>query len=92
MNLQHNFEGREYRPRAPRIDVEYDVLVRCDANEIPAQIVNLSGRGFRLRASAELQPGRKVTLLAHKGHTVRAVIRWACGNDAGGIFDEPVAL
>lgn len=91
MNLEHNFEGQDFRPRAPRIDVQYEVVVRVDANEIPATIVNLSGCGFGLHASAALEAGREVTLLARR-HTARAVIRWARGNHAGGLFAEPVAL
>jgi hypothetical protein len=85
-------EGQEWLPRDPRIDVDYDVRVRCDAGEIPAQVVNLSADGFRLLSSNPLQVGWEVTLEAGKFDPVKAVICWACGFEAGGVFAEPVAL
>jgi hypothetical protein len=85
-------EGRETTPRAARIDVSYDVLVRCEAGEIEARILNVSGRGFRLQASQPLEVGWHVTVEALKLSPVKAVIRWTVGLDCGGTFLEPVAL
>jgi hypothetical protein len=78
--------------REPRIDVEYDVRVRCSAGDIDAQIVNLSSDGIRLRSANPLEVGWVVSLEAAKTDPVKAVICWACGLDAGGVFAEPVAL
>jgi hypothetical protein len=36
--------------------------------------------------------GWEVTLQAARHDSVKAVICWACGLDAGGVFAEPVAL
>ena len=86
-------EGREEQlPRDTRIDIEYDVRVRCAVGDIDAQIVNLSSDGFRLRSADPLEVGWVVSLEAHKTDPVKAVICWACGLDAGGVFAEPVAL
>lgn len=84
--------GQEWLPRDPRIDVDYDVRVRCDAGEVPAQVVNLSADGFRLLSSNPLQVGWEVTLEAGKFDPVKAVICWASGLEAGGVFAESVAL
>ena len=78
--------------RESRIEVEYDVRVRCSAGDIDAQIVNLSSDGFRLRSADPLEVGWVVSLEAAKTDPVKAVICWACGLDAGGVFAEPVAL
>ena len=79
-------------PRDPRVDVDFDVRVHCEAGEVGAQIVNLSSDGFRLHTSNPLQVGWEVTLEAAKDFPVRALICWACGNESGGVFAESVAL
>jgi hypothetical protein len=85
-------EGHELLARPTRVEVEYDVRVRCDAGEIGAQILNLSSDGFRLHTADPLQVGWEVTLEAARQFPVKALICWACGHDAGGVFAEPVAL
>lgn len=92
MKHQAILEGQEWPPRDTRVDADYDVRVRCDAGNIDAQVINLSSDGFRLRSHDPLQVGWEVTLEAGKHDPVRAVICWACGLDAGGVFAEPVAL
>ena len=83
---------QDWLPRDPRVDVDFDVRVVCDAGEIDAQIVNLSSDGFRLQTANPLQVGWEVTLEAAKQFPVKAIICWACGHEAGGVFEEPVAL
>jgi hypothetical protein len=85
-------EGQEWPPRDPRVDVDYDVHVHTEIGEIEAQIINLSSDGFRLHSANPLQVGWEVTLEAAKHFPVKALICWACGHDAGGVFEEPVAL
>ena len=85
-------EGQDWLPRDPRVDVGFDVRVHCEAGEIEAQLLNLSSDGFRLHSANPLQVGWEVTLEAAKQFPVRALICWACGNDAGGVFEESVAL
>jgi hypothetical protein len=82
----------DWLPRDPRVDVEFDVRVHCEAGDIEAHLVNLSSDGFRLHTSNPLQVGWEVTLEAAKNFPVRALICWACGNESGGVFSEPVAL
>jgi len=82
----------DWLPRDPRVEVEYDVRVHCEAGDIEAHLVNLSSDGFRLHTSNPLQVGWEVTLEAAKNFPVRALICWACGNESGGVFSEPVAL
>ena len=84
--------GDEWPSRDPRVAVDFDVRVRTESGDIEAQILNLSSDGFRLHSADPLQVGWEVTLEAAKQFPVKALICWACGNDAGGVFAEPVAL
>ena len=84
--------GEEWPSRDPRVEVDFDVSVHCDAGEIDAQIINLSSDGFRLHSRNPLEVGWEVTLEAAKQFPVKALICWACGNESGGVFAEPVAL
>ena len=92
MKHQAILAGQDWLPRDQRVDVGYDVLVQCEAGEIDAQLVNLSSDGFRLYTADPLQVGWEVTIEAPKHESVKALICWACGLDAGGVFAEPVAL
>lgn len=85
-------EEQEPHSRDPRVDAEFPVRVHCQAGDIDAQIVNLSSDGFRLRSENPLQVGWVVTLEAAKQFPVKALICWACGQEAGGVFADPVSL
>jgi len=84
--------GDELLPRDPRVDTEVPVRVHCDAGEFDAELTNLSSDGFRLHSDGALQVGWEVTLEAAKNFPVRALICWAYGQEAGGVFSEAVAL
>ena len=84
--------GEEWPSRDPRVEVDFDVRVHCETGEVDAQIVNLSSDGFRLHSRNPLEVGWEVTLEAAKQFPVKALICWACGNESGGVFAEPVAL
>lgn len=92
MKYEAILSGDEWPSRDPRVDVEFDVRVHTEVGETEAQLLNLSSDGFRLHSVDPLQVGWEVTLEAAKQFPVRALICWACGNDAGGVFAEPVAL
>lgn len=92
MKHEGNFEGRAIEPRAARVDVGYDAVVRVEWGTVEAQIMNVSSRGFRLRTRKELEPGTEVALEVARLQPVRAVIRWASGKECGGVFLEAVAL
>ncbi len=48
-------EGQDWLPRDPRVDVDFDVRVHCEAGEIEAQLINLSSDGFRLHSANPLR-------------------------------------
>jgi hypothetical protein len=45
-----------------------------------------------LQSRSELEIGSEVSLRVAKLDPVRALIRWTCGHEAGGVFLDPVAL
>jgi hypothetical protein len=92
MKFEGKFEGREITPRAARIDVKYDALVRSDWGAVDAMILNVSCKGFRLHTAEELQAGMEVMLEVDKLQPVRGLIHWACGDESGGVFLDAIAL
>jgi len=92
MKHHGKLEGREWHPREVRLDTDCDVRVQCESGAIEAHLVNLSSDGFRLHSENPLQAGWVVTLEAAGHDPVKALICWACGREAGGVFAEPVAL
>lgn len=92
MSFEGKIEGQPLKRRPTRITVRYDAMVRCDAGEIPAQILDISAEGFRLRSRHRLEAGWTVSVEVPKREPVRAMIRWARGHEAGGVFLERVAL
>ena len=78
-----------YEPRALRLGINHAVmLVRADGAESSVTITNVSQRGFRLKAPDVPSAGELVIFRGALGD-VPAEIRWAFGNDAGGIFLQP---
>lgn len=78
--------------REPRVETDFDVRVHCSAGPVEAQILNLSADGFRIHSATPIDVGSEVTLEVAKELPVRALICWACGLEAGGVFAESVAL
>ena len=82
-----------YRDRAARIAVSCDaVLIEADGCALDVVIVDVSRDGFRLTSQSELEVGSEVLLRMARLDPVRALIRWTCGHEAGGVFLDPVAL
>jgi hypothetical protein len=82
-----------YTKRGTRVAVNCDaVLTEADGCEFEVMITDVSRDGFRLESRSELEIGREVLLRVEKLAPVRAIIRWTCGREAGGVFLEPVAL
>ena len=92
MKYEGKLEGREYQPRAARIDVAYDAVVQSEWGVVEAKVLNVSNKGFRLRSHVELAPGTEVTIEVAKLQPVQGIIQWACGDECGGVFVEAVAL
>ena len=73
--------------RAPRIDLRRSaVLINSDGDEFSATILDVSSGGFRLEIAETPRIGEHVTLCVDRGDKYPAQIRWALGNEAGGVF------
>jgi len=82
-----------YHDRSARVSVNCDaVLTEADGCELDVVIIDVSRDGFRLQSRSELEIGSEVSLRVAKLDPVRALIRWTCGHEAGGVFLDPVAL
>jgi hypothetical protein len=82
-----------YLKRDPRIAVRCDaVLIESDGCTLDVVITDVSRDGFKLESRCELEVGAEIMLLVSKLQPVKAMIRWTCGYEAGGVFLEPVAL
>jgi hypothetical protein len=82
-----------YAQRETRVAVRCDaVLTEADGCELDVVITDVSRDGFRLESRSELETGSEVMLRVAKLAPIKAMIRWTCGHEAGGIFLEPMAL
>lgn len=78
---------RDFNKRAPRIDVRRSaVLVNSDGVEMGVIILDVSSGGFRLKVEELPRIGELVTLRVDKSDDCPAQIRWALGDEAGGVF------
>ncbi|MCY7270957.1 MAG: PilZ domain-containing protein [Sphingomonas bacterium] len=79
--------------RGPRVSTDLQaVLLRPGGEEIRAIITDISKDGFKLTAEAQLKIGERLDLRVPKTGDVPAQIRWALGNEAGGVFLAPLPL
>lgn len=79
--------------RAARVSVSQDaVLVLADGSELPVKITDVSSGGFRLSVAETLPIGQHVFLRVERYGDFPAQIRWALGEEAGGVFLQPVEL
>ena len=93
MKFEGRLKGRGYRDRDARVSVRCDgVLTESDGSEVSVTVTDVSSSGFRLQSRSELEPGSEVQIRVQKLAPVRALIRWTCGHEAGGVFLDPVAL
>ena len=83
--------GREFGKRAPRIDLTRPaVLIDSGGQESGVVILDVSSGGFRLKVAELPRIGEFVTLRVERGQLYQAQIRWALGDEAGGVFLEAV--
>lgn len=76
-----------FSKRAPRVDLRRPaVLIDSDARESAVTILDISSGGFRLEVSEGPRIGEFVTLRVERGREFPAQIRWALGDQAGGVF------
>ena len=77
--------------RAPRVGLRLlATLVREDSTEEKVTIVDVSSGGFKIEVSETPRIGEFVGLRVDKSGIIDAQIRWALGNEAGGVFLSPV--
>lgn len=79
--------------RRQRIAVSHDAkLVTSKGVEHAVTITDVSAGGFRLRTDLTMPIGEHVFLRVDRYGDFPAQIRWALGQDAGGVFLEAVDL
>lgn len=79
--------------RGPRVSTDLKaVLMRPSGEEIAVLITDISKDGFKLSTDTQLMIGERVDLRVPKTGDVPAQIRWALGNEAGGVFLAPLPL
>ena len=77
--------------RAPRVDLRQPAtLLNSDGVAVNVVLLDLSSSGFKIEATETLRIGEVVTLRVGRSSEMKAQIRWALGEQAGGIFITPV--
>lgn len=77
--------------RAPRVDLRRPaVLIDSDGREQNVTILDVSSGGFRLEVTEAPRIGEFVTLRVERRQEFASQIRWALGNEAGGVFLDAV--
>lgn len=76
-----------FNKRAPRIDLRRPaVLINSDGDAMSVTVLDISSGGFRLEVPESPRIGEMVTLRVGREAELPAQIRWALGNEAGGVF------
>ena len=79
--------------RAPRVDLRQPaVLINSDGIAMDVVLLDLSSSGFKIEAPETLRIGEVVTLQVGRSSEMKAQVRWALGDQAGGVFITPVHL
>ena len=79
--------------RASRQKIFHDaMLVDSAGRQYAVTVLNISGSGFRAQSDETLPIGEYVALRLPSYGDFQAQIRWSVGNEAGGMFLNPVVL
>lgn len=79
--------------RGPRVSTDLKATVlRASGEEIAVLITDISKDGFKLSTDTQLMIGERIDLRVPKTGDIPAQIRWALGNEAGGVFLAPLPL
>ena len=82
-----------YIKRAPRTVGRHDALIVDSAGrQVACTVTDISGGGFRVYTEETFSIGEYVALRVPRYGDFPAQIRWALGQDAGGLFLEPIVL
>lgn len=95
MRANTKMKAGGYADREARIAVRYHaVVIEMDGCESPVEITDVSREGFGLVSNCKLDPGQEVWLAVSNSNLapLRGMIQWTRGNEAGGVFLDPVAL
>jgi hypothetical protein len=77
--------------RAPRIDLDRPaVLIDSEGSQQHVTVLDISSGGFKLRVETLPRIGDHVRLRVEGSAEIEAQIRWAVGDEAGGVFLTPV--
>lgn len=80
-----------YIKRAPRVDLRRPaVLIDSDGVATDVIMLDISSSGFKLEIAETPRIGEFVTLRSPKSQDMQAQIRWALGDQAGGVFLAPL--
>ena len=91
MDSPSNRRDRSWIKRAPRVDATYDGLAVDSAGALyPVQIRDISSAGFKLHTEEPFRIGEYIGLRISKYGEFSAQIRWSLGNQAGGVFLNPI--
>lgn len=79
--------------RATRLKILHDaVLVDSAGRQYGVTVLDISASGFRAQSDESLRIGEYVALRIPRYGDFPAQIRWAVGNESGGMFLNPVVL
>ena len=82
-----------FNKRAPRVDLRQPaVMVDSDGSAWDVTILDVSSGGFRLQVPESPRIGEFVTLNVGRDEHYEAQIRWALGDQAGGVFLTAVGI
>jgi hypothetical protein len=84
---------RSWIKRSPRVDGHHEALVvDSQGRSYPVTILDLSSGGFKLQSDETFRIGEYIGLKVERYGEFSAQIRWALGNEAGGVFLDPIVL
>lgn len=61
-------------------------MIDQDGREVAVTVNDLSKGGFRISTDETLMPGDRIQLIVEKDRCFQAIVKWALGNEAGGVF------
>lgn len=80
-----------FSKRAPRVGIRLPaVMLHEDGRQAHVTMIDVSSGGFKLEVAEAPRIGEFVALRVDKSGVIDAQIRWAVGNEAGGVFLSPV--
>jgi hypothetical protein len=81
-----------YRPRLPRIGVDYRVRLRCGSRYHSGRVCDLSQSGAQVQISGSLALESPVSVMLRDFPAIPGSVRWTRGTHAGISFNESVRL